>query len=74
VDWIHLTAGSCEYNNEQFSSIKGKKFVDWPSDYYFSRRTLLYGVSQVSRQAGRWVGGRVGGQAGRQVQLSDRSI
>jgi hypothetical protein len=36
VDWIHLAqkrpvAGSCEYGNEPFGSIKGKEFLEYLS-------------------------------------------
>jgi hypothetical protein len=34
-----LVVGSCEYDNEHCSPIKGREFLDYLSDYLLSRRT-----------------------------------
>jgi hypothetical protein len=38
-------AGTCECGNESSGSIKCGEFLDWLQTGYFSRRTLLHGVS-----------------------------
>jgi hypothetical protein len=54
VDWVHLAhykwavTATCEYGNEPPGSIKGGKFPNYLSDYYFSRTSLLHGVRRES--------------------------
>jgi len=48
-DWGPV-AGSFEHRNEPLGSIKGGYFLDWLSDFSFSR-TLLHGVSYLLSQS-----------------------
>jgi hypothetical protein len=41
-------AGTSEHDNESSGSIRGREFLDFLSDYSFSRRTLLHGVKLVT--------------------------
>jgi hypothetical protein len=37
-------AAPCEHDNEPSGSIRGGEFLDKPSDFNFSRRTLLHEI------------------------------
>jgi len=43
--------GCCEHGNKPSGSIKGGKLLDWFSEYYLLKRTLLCGFNYLVRTA-----------------------
>ena len=63
VDWIELdlkkgkVASCCQYDDELSGAIIFEELLDQQESCSFRRKNLLSGISRISSEIGRWVGG-----------------